>query len=51
MINYSSAVVCGLALHPDEMHMRVLKELADEAAKLLYILFEMMWQPGAVPTV
>lgn len=51
MINYSSVVVCGLALHPDEMHLWVLEELGDEVAKLLCIVFEMLWQSSEVPTV
>ncbi|KFW08542.1 hypothetical protein N327_04044, partial [Fulmarus glacialis] len=38
------------SMGPDEIPPQVLKELVDEVAKPLSIIFEELWQSGEVPT-
>ncbi|KFQ00548.1 hypothetical protein N329_11614, partial [Haliaeetus albicilla] len=35
---------------PDQMHLQVRRELANEVAKPLFIVFEKLWQSGEDPT-
>jgi len=39
------------SLGPEEVHLQVLREIVDEVAKPLSVIFEMSWQSSEVPTL